>query len=329
MIQKTPQVILLGNGVNRAFGGTSWNGLLHEIANEEYKTKNLNKLVCPMPLKAILVTGDNINKSLKGYIETHREEAFGKVGEGDHAAMLRNILSLGADHILTTNYSYELEIAALKGRGSVSNHAITKMMTYTKYVEKAESKYLLSTYNQVECGGICNRIWHIHGESRKPESVILGHYYYGELLFHLKEYVQKNGKKYLFCQRNEKEWHVNSWIDAFLMGDVYFLGSHLDLSEIDLWWLINRKKRENAEHGKIYFYEPEFEPECENNIDERLELIKIFAEVNNMGVAIPKENEKDPDVQTERESAFRTFYQRAVKDICEKITAVNSSLTVS
>ena len=29
-----------------------------------------------------------------------------------------------------------------------------------------------------------------------------------------------------------------------------------DFSEMDLWWLLNRKKRENAQHGKVYFYEP-------------------------------------------------------------------------
>lgn len=128
MAQKTPQVILLGNGINRAFDGTSWNGLLHEIANEEYRAQNLDKLRCPMPLKAILVTSDHVDKSLKSYVKTHREEAFGKVEKEEHTKVLKEILAIGADHILTTNYSYEPEIAALGGRGSVSEYALKKVM---------------------------------------------------------------------------------------------------------------------------------------------------------------------------------------------------------
>ncbi len=326
MIQKIPQVILLGNGINRAFGGTSWNGFLQAIANEEYK-KELDKLHCPMPLKAILVTGDNIKENLNTYIKTNREEVFGKVERKEHVEMLQNILSIGADHILTTNYSYELEIAALGDRESISKYVLKNMISHTKYVEKAEQQYLLSSFNRVTSNGVFNRIWHIHGEARKPDSVILGHYYYGELLYRLKDYIKQKGSRYLWCQRNEKEWHVNSWVDVFLMGDVYFLGSRLDLSEIDLWWLINRKKRESAEHGRLYFYEPQFEPDEEGRLDERLELIKVFADVNDMGVIVPKRNDTNPSVRAERDNAFREFYQRAVKDICQKIMAVNSSFT--
>ena len=73
-LPKRPQVILLGNGINLAFNGVSWNDLLNSIAVEEYKDK---KIDCPMPLKAILVTRDNIDKTLKNHIEQHREQAYG------------------------------------------------------------------------------------------------------------------------------------------------------------------------------------------------------------------------------------------------------------
>ena len=48
------------------------------------------------------------------------------------------------------------------------------------------------------------------------------------------------------------------WLDSFIMGNVYILGFGFDFSELDLWWLIKQKKRENAEpHGKVIFYTPE------------------------------------------------------------------------
>ena len=124
-LPKRPQVILLGNGINLAFNGVSWNDLLNSIAVEEYKDK---KIDCPMPLKAILVTRDNIDKTLKNHIEQHREQAYGKIVEEEHAATLRKILSIGADHILTTNYSYELEMAAKDVKNGLSDYAIEQMM---------------------------------------------------------------------------------------------------------------------------------------------------------------------------------------------------------
>ena len=37
------------------------------------------------------------------------------------------------------------------------------------------------------------------------------------------------------------------------------MGSRLDPSEMDLWWLINCKKRNFKNGGNIYLYEPDME----------------------------------------------------------------------
>ena len=309
-----PQVLLLGNGINLAYGGTSWNDFLQRIATREDIINYLarsedNKLKSPMPLQAILLTNNHIDKRLSEY----KQEAFGTISDDNHLAALQKLLSVGFDHILTTNYSYELKMAAL-GVG-VNEAQISKTQTHTKSVNRAESKYLLHTYNNVEFNGVSNKIWHIHGEARKTNSMVLGHYYYGNLLFKIKEYTDKLGNKYKFIQQDESDISVKSWIDAFILGDVYILGFGLDLSEIDLWWLINRKINEKAEHGDIHFYEPF----CDEHtgIDERLELIKIFAGknggVHNMGISIPTEKE-------ERSAAYRQFYDKAITDISLRIT---------
>lgn len=316
---RMPKVILLGNGVNRAFGSKSWDGLLKAMATKDYDDKKIEN--CPMPLKAILVTGNTIDKSLKKYIDSHKDETYGKIEDKAQAEMLQKILSLGADHILTTNYSYELEIAAQKDRGTLLEKEITRLMKHTDGVKRAETKYLLHTYNEVRHGDKLNRIWHIHGEARKFGSIVLGHYYYGNLIFKFKEHFDKIKNKHELILEKGEEWKLKNWIDAFILGDVYILGARLDLSEFDLWWLINRKAQEKFKgKGKLYFYEPKEE----EGVDARLELIKVFGKVENVDVTLPRGNKNDLQVFAERQEKYLEFYQKAIDDIEKKINSVSS-----
>ena len=43
-----------------------------------------------------------------------------------------------------------------------------------------------------------------------------------------------------------------SWLDWFLMGEVYAVGFGFDPSGFDIWWAIKRKARENADHGLLH-----------------------------------------------------------------------------
>ena len=127
-------------------------------------------------------------------------------------------------------------------------------------------------------------------------------------------YLANKGNLYKVLQDSEKEIYIKSWIDAFILGDVYIVGYGLDWSEMDLWWLINRKANEKAEHGDIHFYEPNSDGTTE--IDECLELIKIFSGknggVHDMGISIP--TEKD-----EQNAAYIQFYNKAIEDISLRV----------
>lgn len=318
--EKIPQVILLGNGINRAFGGRSWGELLHDIAAEDKKGINVESLRSPAPFQVIYLTNDTVDVTLK----RHKYQLFGKVVEEEHADILRQILSMDADHILTTNYSYELEYTAYPDLQMLSDkkkeNAIKKLRCCEK--EKTQKdKYMLYEYNELQCGSKTNKIWHIHGEARKHSSIILGHFYYGMLLREITDYIKHKGNSYAMAQKSGGEIKIRSWVDAFILGDVYILGTGLELSEVDLWWLINRKKREkNASHGKVYFYEPTFE--TGEAVDERVGLIELFTEiVDNMGVTIPKKDEKDPASEDQRAEKFREFYRKAVMDVAQRIAA--------
>jgi hypothetical protein len=324
MTKKFPQVLLVGNGINRAYGGGSWGDLLHDIATEDMKKylESGKEMTTPMPLRAILLTHDNIDQSLKNY---NKAKLFGSVSETTHREYLQKILAMGFDHILTTNYSYELETAALgKAATTITENQLRSMQAHSHYVKKAEPKYLLHTYNSCIFNGIENNIWHIHGESRKSDSMVLGHYYYGELLYKIKNYVANKSRRYFFNERDNVETHIRSWIDAFILGDVYVLGYGFDIAEIDLWWLLNRKFKEKADHGSVYFFEPKVHSE-NGEIDEKLELLKVFVGQDNC-FDLGKEyydwrkyntQEYNEEYATHNKEMYPKFYAEAVDKIAD------------
>lgn len=46
-----------------------------------------------------------------------------------------------------------------------------------------------------------------------------------------------------------------SWSEAFIFGDVYVLGYGFGFAESDMWWLLDRKKREGKGAGRTFFFE--------------------------------------------------------------------------
>ena len=304
-------VLMIGNGVNRAFGKTSWNALIDMIKTRD--DINAEQLQSPMPLKAILLSNNKIDEQLKNVNQNSQEILYGIVESEEQTKMLRQILTIGFDHILTTNYSYELEIASL-GQISISKKQLLNMSTHTLQIKRVEAKFLLHSYNEVVCEEANNKIWHIHGESRKPESIILGHYNYGSLMYKMKDYMDKRGKIYRNKEKTNEIIDIESWLDAFVLGDVYVIGFRYDLSEFDLWWLLNRKAREKVNHGKVYFYEPE-----PMFFDERLELLKALdVQVEHLGMKL-----------TDYKDIYKEFYKKALNEIDIKIKTGSKSLVLT
>ena len=302
-----PKVLLIGNGLNKAFTDAK---LLKEILRDMTSNENITgdmELKMPFPLEVVLRTNDSVNNRLAGI----SRQMYGKVDDR-YRQVIRKILSMGFDEIITTNYSYEIEIGA-SDKDSISDYELRKMQRHTKAVSKAESMYLLHTYNEVNCGDYTNRVWHIHGESRKPSSMIVGHYYYGTILYKYRQFL--TGRKY--TDFRAPDYEMKSWIDSFILGDVYILGFKFDLAEMDLWWLLNRKKNEKTRGGRVYFYEPKkiIGGKPYKTFDERIELMKLYrTEHLDLGYAI--EEQDTPDSIEEK---FRSFYVDAIEDINDKM----------
>lgn len=269
-----PQTLLLGNGINRAFNSDSWDDLLNSI-DRRADRYDIGGFRCPETLKAVLITGDNVDKALQS-----QKERLGNLGTEKpekQMRLLRRLLNAGFDEILTTNYSYELETAAL-GQDKVSERSLKRMQDHTDEVGRCETSLMLHTYNRVVLDGAERRIWHVHGEARKPDSMILGAYYYGNLLGKIIGLNKKRGKYYSLARLSGQDLKIRSWTDAFLLGDVYILGFGMGFAESDMWWLLNRKKRESASRGnvgKTYFYELKPKKDINRAKTDLLELMNV------------------------------------------------------
>ncbi len=245
-----PQVLLLGNGLNRAFGAGDWGNLLKQIHNNP-RVKYVELKELPFPLQAVLATEDHVDVVCK-------DDSMKNQGVIDIEPLRKQmevLLKIPFDHILTTNYTYEIERVA-NSKVKQDGQYCKKLTRTTYKKQKAESKYMLHTYNEVYFENHEHKVWHIHGENRKPQSLILGHYAYGTLLSKYQEELKKRSNKQYARETDGKPPILDSWLDAFIMGDVYVLGFGFDFSEMDLWWLLNRKKREKASHGNVIFYSP-------------------------------------------------------------------------
>ena len=310
-VKRIPRVLILGNGLNLAYGrrSVSWKNLITDGTDQNVP----DTITVPLSLEVVLRTGNNALDILR----RRRSELYGRVDTPELRDALRELLSMGFDEILTTNYSYELEEAAL-GIEEVTDKELVKMIrSTTGFVDR---KYLLHSYHEVENGGNVNRIWHIHGEARKPSSMILDHYQYGALL---NRFVN-------FCRWRENERGAGeprlaekeSWLDVYLDAEVFILGQGFDFAEMDLWWLLNRKNMENKRRN-VYFYEPRTDREY----DAKIELMKLYGVTpKDLGFAmVPKPAHAAQDeVQYEylRESSriYRDFYMSAIADMKRHMT---------
>lgn len=295
LTHKRPQVLLLGNGLSRQIG---WKQFIESVANKDiekyYKDKEPQ-----LPNLILTSTVTDIDDSTRQsrYIKSLSDYKC------NPSEQIKRLLNINFDAILTTNYTYELEYNLKSGYCSIS--ANTKRERYAKTTESEyDSKYFIHTFNRVSNGEISQDIWHIHGEQRRKSSLVLTHDEYARLMGQIIDYNNGIRNKFYYYYDNLK---FKSWIDYFVMGDLYILGQGFDFAEFDLWWLLLRRIRERAETGKIIFYEPE----KKDNKYKLLALEDLGVKTETFGCTI--NTSKDIDQQ------YKNFYDEAISDIQEKV----------
>lgn len=299
LLKRRPQVLLLGNGIVRNDNeDMRWERLIQTIARDGIDTSEYRDV--PYTIQATAVADIDDAKRRQKYEDMLTKVTYRK------NPLVNALLSIPFDAILSTNYTYELEYHMLSQYPGLSKDAKHKYSYWT--TDKWDSKYLIHGHNRLEKDGVAQDIWHIHGESRRKSSLILTHDEYARLINRILLYNQERKKDYLDY---ENEIHFKSWIDYFILGDLYILGQGLNFSEFDLWWLLNRRLRENnVETGKVIFYEPKTK-----GAETKVSVLHAFdVEYQDCGIMIEANCPKTDSLYTE-------FYALAIADIKQRINA--------
>lgn len=258
-----PQILLVGNGLERKSGQADWATLLKKLTVEDsIPLTDTQKDSIPFPLQyQLLVTHTPAPTRLSAQDiqeEEHRLAETMLTLTNSSNTFLDMLPTLDADHIFTTNYSHCIEKAFFPKLDFASSRVRSKKR-FGLMLNKESNKLLQERDYRLHSGYLARSktrntgIWHIHGEMFNPRGIILSHDRYGRLLNRIESTCQKQRYSRSSTEASIKKY--TSWPELFLYGDVYVLGLKLDPTEFDLWWLIRRKQREYYADGKIYYYE--------------------------------------------------------------------------
>ena len=167
--EKRPKVLLLGNGLFRG-NGIPWKTVIEKSAKEgfdfsKYEDSTINDYGIPYAILS-LVSADIDDKVRRDkYKEVLKDYRYD--GNDENKEILKKILRLGFDAILTTNYTYEIENDFLPGfYGMSSEKQRDKSNNYKSVKTTNAEKFLLQICNVVDPD--TPEVWHIHVEVRRP-----------------------------------------------------------------------------------------------------------------------------------------------------------------
>lgn len=185
------------------------------------------------------------------------------------------LFHLDAQNYITTNYDYAF-LAAIKSNLEVS------IQEYS-----TEDVYSIRRCKEVSAPGLASKyFWQIHGEIKKPATIMLGLDHYCGAIGKIDAYV-KGFYKYRQQQRDVLERSIedkfehssfsnSSWVELFFHSNIHILAFSLDYTETDLWWILNRRARlmndSNFRHqikNHIYFY-------CDQIDRQKEDLLRSF-----------------------------------------------------
>ncbi len=235
------RVLLVGNGLNLVSdGGASWNVLLNKLAgaartaHEEEVRKEK-----PFTLWFEEIASGSRHGDLKEVIADFLKKGVSPNGHHE------DVMALDFRHVLTTNYDYNLEAAS--GKDWVPNFSARETF-YSLFRRHSTAE---------------KHVWHIHGELRNTNSIMLGHEQYSGYIHKIRNYLtigvetsakERQGKPYLskFSRKNSTSIaDVETWVDLFLEHEIHIVGFSLDYTENHLWNLIMEKRRLNKKGPSI------------------------------------------------------------------------------
>lgn len=299
-LSKPNSVLWLGNGINRTFQGDSWEAIIKtEMEKNDIDTNYEDIKNMPANMQIIVATNDNVDKEMKNL-----SSKINTLCDNEQLMEYMNkyLLNINVSTIITTNYSYEIECAI---ECDYSFSPMNSSRKTTREVTKTERNSMLFSYNHLKYKEHEKNIWHIHGETCTPTSMIMGNYYYGKLLYRIQDYIGKRMQVLKPAYERKEEVTPQSWIDYFLLCDVYVMGFGMDISEIDFWWLVCCKKR-NFPNTKVFVFEA--------NISENIAKQKLLE-----AYAVSVET----DTFEKTNENFKRYYMKCYDELIQKIGSID------
>jgi len=264
--------LLIGNGINNIKDQQSWIGLLEKIIQHIEVIDEIRIENKPFPLLYEEIYGHALKKgfselAIKSFIADEISQIKPNI-------IHEEILKLGIQNILTTNYDFTFEKLQSEAENGFINNGIIKETTYNIFRHYDFNDHLF---------------WHIHGDTNNPITITLGYEHYSGYLQYMRNYVvngtgttYKRKLESLIRRFQEDQYEIYSWIDFFFKSNIYIIGLTLDFIEIHLWWLLTYRQRQKQSissktkiniSNKIFYYYP---AHLADNILQKLELLKAL-----------------------------------------------------
>lgn len=254
------KVLLFGNGLNLLSQNLSWKTLLSNVqAKDEVGLvghDGLNLVDVPYPLQYdyILLSSDFRKKvqdvkdstGWKKVIEDRqmnlKKAIIDEMKDFKSNLIYNQLSNLPFDAYLTTNYDHVLD------------ESLTAMGFQSVVGDKSEMNYNIRRKRCLQKDSILKTIYPVHGDVDSPRSIVIGYNHYCGTVAKVSNYLKgiykwKEGKvgeqkiSSMLDRLQNNDGEIFSWIDHIFISDVYIVGLGLDYSEIDLWWLLDRRQR--------------------------------------------------------------------------------------
>lgn len=257
--EKIQQTVFFGNGINLVSNpNVSWNNLLQSVSGFTFTNPPYTLQYEDSYVNFLQST---TSKKSKEY--DLKQQYLLPIKSIKPNLLYRLLAGKKVNNFITTNYDVTLdkEFNALNYTRDTS-------------VNTSEQVYSLRRLHRFIKDNVEKNVWYAHGEEKYPKSIMLGYDQYCGTIGLLNDYLKGNYKlpnkkrldsMVIRIKKNNKEIH--SWIDLFFFTDVHIFAFGLDYSEMDIWWILNRRKRMLVENklnslpNKIYFYMNDLDPE--------------------------------------------------------------------
>ena len=276
--------LFLGNGFSRTIfpdipsWGTLYDGTKNKIKNytflyEEFRQRRENRDRKEEIIKKELVK--KIEKTISyGHINENVQN-LNKFGKYLFENKIHNII--------TTNYDNAIEFIL---------HNYCEYEQDTDINITPERVYSIRTFKSFTNANTGHKLklWKIHGDLDRIQSIMLGFDHYCGSIWKLNDYIKgsytsSKNKKATNCSVSMLEKCKNqnfdgiSWAELFFNSNLYIVGFGMALSEIDIWWLLNKRARfkleiTEIENNILYLYDPKYENADMNG--EVHELLRAF-----------------------------------------------------